>query len=83
MKIHLVSLFIAFTVLAGCGPETQLPSLSNNAVILAFGDSLTHETGAKKPENYLAILEKLINRKVVNASIPEEISESGLKRLPK
>ena len=69
--------------LTACSDSTpQINPLSNDAVILAFGDSLTHGTGASKGESYPAILESSINRKVINAGVPGELTMQGLKRLP-
>ncbi len=79
------SLLAGFVLVAlyGCGTEQpSLSPLATKAKILAFGDSLTKGTGGSRGQSYPAILSRLINREVVNAGIPGELSKDGLKRLP-
>jgi len=78
-------LFLCCFCLISCSDSLPtLKPLATNAVILAFGDSLTYGTGANsQTESYPAVLQQLIGRTVVNAGIPGEISQEGLLRLPK
>jgi len=76
-------LLAIFLLLIACSePSITLTKLPADAVILAFGDSLTYGTGASPEHDYPAILAGLSAREVINEGVPGELSGDGLKRLP-
>jgi acyl-CoA thioesterase I len=81
--IRPVGLLAAILLLCACTDSTpRLPQLAENAVILAFGDSLTHGNGAKENRSYPAVLSRLTGHPVINAGVPGEVSAQGRERLP-
>jgi lysophospholipase L1-like esterase len=71
-------------LLTACGDSydgPRLRKLDSEAVILAFGDSLTFGTGASKNNSYPDHLANITNFKVVRAGIPGEQTAAGLERL--
>ncbi len=81
----LLLLSITLILLLACGSAQtpQLPLLSSDARVLAFGDSLTSGTGSGEANAaYPAMLAERISRPVINAGVPGEESATGLRRLP-
>ncbi|MEQ8661758.1 MAG: GDSL-type esterase/lipase family protein [Gammaproteobacteria bacterium] len=81
LRAGVVSLYLV-ALLTGCAGDTvSLPPLADDAVLLAFGDSLTRGTGAPRGAGYPEVLASLIGREVVNAGVPGELSAGGRARL--
>jgi len=73
-----IAVLLFLLLLNGC-ENNKLNPLSDDAVILAFGDSLTYGVGAKG-KTYPQALEGLSGYKVINAGISGETTSQGVKR---
>lgn len=84
-RIFIVSFFLCalISLCTGCDSGPQLAPFEPDALILSFGDSLTHGTGAAEGHSYPDVLSRLLGRTVINAGIPGEVSAAGRTRLPK
>ena len=82
-RLKILFILTALLFLSACSDKQPgLPVLSANAVILAYGDSITAGNGAPPTQNYSSLLAEKLQRTVINAGVPGEISANGLKRLP-
>lgn len=82
-KSKLLLILATCLLISACSDKQPgLPALAANAVILAYGDSITAGNGAPPGQNYPSLLAEKIQRTVINAGVPGEISANGLKRLP-
>ncbi|MFP4481360.1 MAG: GDSL-type esterase/lipase family protein [Thermovirgaceae bacterium] len=79
-QIGFALLFLVLLLPVGAFAANIAP-LGSHSLILAFGDSITYGTGAPAGKSYPKRLEERLGVPVVNAGVPGEVSEEGLKRL--
>lgn len=75
-------LILLALLLGACKASSpKYDALAPGAVVLAFGDSVTHGTGAKQGEDYPERLAARSGWKVVNAGIPGNTAEAAKLRI--
>lgn len=81
--LYTVTILLFVIGLVSCSDKQPfLTELSDDAVILAFGDSLTYGSGVNsKTQSYPAVLSQLTGLQVINSGIPGEVTQLGLERL--
>lgn len=80
--LHSLTFALALALAACGGSKAKIERLAPDAVVLAFGDSLTFGSGAGPGESYPAVLARRTGLKVVSSGVPGEVSAEGLARLP-
>jgi acyl-CoA thioesterase-1 len=68
-------------LITACSDSLKYETLAPGAVVLAFGDSVTHGTGAKEGEDYPNRLAQHSGWDVVNAGIPGDTARSAKSRI--
>jgi acyl-CoA thioesterase-1 len=67
--------------LSACSDEPKYQALPAGTVVLAFGDSVTHGTGAKPGQDYPSLLAQQTGWDVINAGIPGDTARAAKDRL--
>jgi acyl-CoA thioesterase-1 len=88
LKAFITSMILRFLLslilltLTACGSEQpKYPSLVEGAVVLAFGDSITHGTGARSGEDYPSVLAQRTGWQLVNAGLPGDTADRARERI--
>lgn len=76
-----ILLLLVLVCLAGCGETPRLAALPAGSVVLAFGDSVTHGTGAAPGEDYPAWLAVLTGWDVRNHGVPGDTAQAARARI--
>ncbi len=72
---------VLVVLLAGCGQSLSLDPVAAGSTVLAFGDSVTHGTGAGRGEDYPTLLAQRSGWAVVNAGIPGDTALAAKERI--
>lgn len=72
---------LALLLMIGCADRDQYTPLPSNAVVLAFGDSVTAGLGAHAGEDYPSRLAELTGLRVINGGISGDTAREAGKRL--
>ncbi|MDR0575948.1 MAG: arylesterase [Candidatus Accumulibacter sp.] len=72
---------ISGIALAACGGRPKYGAFAPGSRVLAFGDSVTHGTGAAPGEDWPARLADLTGWQIVNAGVPGDTAQAGKSRI--
>lgn len=76
-------LALALILLMSCGQPPRQAAIPPGQTVLAFGDSVTHGTGARPGEDWPSLLAPATGWRIINAGIPGDTTLGGKARLPK
>ncbi|HEX6734498.1 MAG TPA: GDSL-type esterase/lipase family protein [Azonexus sp.] len=76
-----LQLLAATVALGACGRQARWPAVPPGAAVLAFGDSVTHGTGAGPGEDWPSLLARRTGWQIANAGIPGDTAEAARQRI--
>jgi acyl-CoA hydrolase len=79
--MRVLFLILAALLFAACGGGKKAQPLPAGSAVLAFGDSVTHGTGAAPGEDYPTRLAAITGWAIVNAGVPGDTAEAAKGRL--
>jgi acyl-CoA thioesterase I len=69
-------------ILSSCGQPARQAAIPPGQTVLAFGDSVTHGTGAQVGEDWPSLLAPATGWHMINAGLPGDTTLSGKSRFP-
>ncbi len=72
---------VLLVLASACSEQASYEPLPAGATVLAFGDSVTHGTGAGPGEDYPTVMAATTGWNVINAGIPGELARDAKKRI--
>jgi len=86
MKIRTLGHFLwlsnVLLLLGACSKVPEIPPLSKDAKIVAFGDELTAAPHLPKEQGFVGLLQTQLERTVINAGVEREKLRAATQRLP-
>lgn len=73
--------FLFVFLVTACSEKPAFQPLAEGTVVLAFGDSVTHGTGASRGEDYPTRLARKSGWDIVNAGIPGDTARAAKSRI--
>jgi acyl-CoA hydrolase len=77
----LPALVMLVLLLVGCNDSPNYPTLTPGTVVLAFGDSVTHGTGAGQGQSYPVRLAQRSGWEIMNAGVPGDTAAAAKSRI--
>lgn len=81
LRYHWIIVTVMLVTLSACEKNPQFEPLPPGTTVLAFGDSVTYGVGAKKGEDFPALLATETGWNVINAGVSGDTADKGKNRI--